>query len=109
MVQIGPGIWLLGSLWLVAMIVFMLSIRSNNHFIGIGFGLAITLVTIVLAVIPERINDDSDDSSEDVDENFAIKIVYCVVAPLIAIGSWGYHGVNELYRPIRIKRVQTAW
>ena len=128
MVVIGPGIWLLGSLWLVTMIVFIVSvrsklnlidlkfnlqIRSNNHLVGIGFGIAITLVTIILAIVPERVTDDDPASSEEdqeiVDEHFAIKITYCVLAPLIALGAWAYHGVNELYRPIRAKRVQSAW
>lgn len=93
---------------------FNLQIRSNNHLVGIGFGIAITLVTIILALVPERVIDDDDpasseDDEEIVDEHFAIKITYCVLAPLIALGAWAYHGVNELYRPIRAKRVQSAW
>merc|ERR1712035_125313 len=109
MVTIGPGVWLLGSLWILAIVTFLLSIRSNNHLIGIGFGLAVILVTIILSVIPERQNDEPSENDETVDNRLYLKIAYCIIAPIIAMVGWGYHGVKEVYRPVRPKRIQTPW
>ena len=88
--------------------------------VGIFFGLAVTGLSLIFALTPLE-SEKEEEESEDIDKLFPIKIglnyisrtnpilVYCVLAPLVALVGWAYYGIVDIYRSVRPKRIQTAW
>merc|ERR1712212_280815 len=114
-IMVGAGVWILVFFWIAALVIFIVGIRSNQPIIGILVGVAALSLTTIFAVIPIAKGDENKETLDPGDfvlpteKNFPLKIAYAVSVPLIAMVTWGYFGISNVYAVTRPKRLNSVW
>ncbi|XP_024868083.1 transmembrane protein 218-like [Temnothorax curvispinosus] len=104
---VGVGLFIILSLWVLAALIFVISLRVERKVGAIAI-LLVSALTIILISVPRASEKPAPASSKVYDRLFVWRVILLIllfVSSIISLVGYIKFGVVEAVRPVRI----TSW